>query len=109
MLTSSSAEAIPTVRSFLGPGQEADEGVGLVLMDHDPQQYLPDLLALEREELLCPSGCSIVLIKRNQSADDLRGVLDHVRGRADCYCIKTELQSMMEIFYQKERAESDSI
>lgn len=30
-------------------------------MDHDSQQYLLDLLALEREELLCPSGCTVLL------------------------------------------------
>ncbi|XP_047440659.1 transmembrane O-methyltransferase homolog [Mugil cephalus] len=109
VLTSSSAEAIPTVRSFLEPSQGNDGGVSLVLMDHDSQQYLPDLLALEREELLCPSGCSIVLIRRNRSADDLRGILDHVGARADCYCIKTELQCLVEIFYQKgsARAEGD--
>lgn len=33
-------------------------------------------------------------------ADDLRGIQDHIRERADCYCIKTDHQFMMEIFYQ---------
>lgn len=109
VLTCSSAEAIPTLRSCLEPDQGTTEGVSLVLMDHDPQQYLPDLLALEREDLLCPSGCTVLLIKRNQRADELRGILDHIRGRPDSYCIKTELQFMMEIFYWKEstRIESD--
>ncbi|XP_069557801.1 catechol O-methyltransferase-like isoform X2 [Brachyistius frenatus] len=103
VLTCSSAEAIPTLRSRLEPDRGAGgEAFDLVLMDHDPQQYLPDLLALEREELLCPSGCSVLLIKRNQSADDLVGILDHIRWRADCYCIQTELQFMMEIFYRNE-------
>uniref|UniRef100_A0A3P9B1B0 catechol O-methyltransferase n=1 Tax=Maylandia zebra TaxID=106582 RepID=A0A3P9B1B0_9CICH len=50
----SSAEAIPTLNSF-------SDGINLVLMDHDSQQYLLDLLALEREELLCPSGCTVLL------------------------------------------------
>ncbi|XP_023249395.1 transmembrane O-methyltransferase homolog [Seriola lalandi dorsalis] len=102
VLTSSSAEAIPTLRSFLEPDQKTSEGFNLVLMDHDPQQYLPDLLALEREELLCPSGCSILLISRKTRAEDLREILDHVRLRADRCSIKTELRSMVEISYQKE-------
>uniref|UniRef100_A0A3Q3FLU4 catechol O-methyltransferase n=1 Tax=Labrus bergylta TaxID=56723 RepID=A0A3Q3FLU4_9LABR len=77
VLTSSSADAIPTT----------SEGLDLVLMDHDPQQYLSDLLALEREALLRPSGCSVLLIHRNQRAEDVRGILDQIRTRADHYCI----------------------
>lgn len=102
MLTSSSAEAIPTLRPFLEPDQGTSEGLNLVLMDHDPQRYLPDLLALEREELFSPSGCSVLLIYRNQRAEDLREILDHIRARPDCYCIKSERQFLTEIFYQKE-------
>lgn len=101
MLTSSSAEAIPSLRPFLEADKGTSEGLSLVLMDHDPQQYLPDLLALERGALLSPSGCSILLIYRKQRAEDLRGVLDHIRARPDCYCIQSELQFMVEIFYQK--------
>ncbi|XP_072251313.1 transmembrane O-methyltransferase homolog [Leuresthes tenuis] len=102
VLTRSSAEAIPILHSFLEVDESTREGFSLVLMDHDPQQYLPDLLALEREELLCSSGCSVLLIKRNQSADDLRRILDHLKTRTNCFRIKTELQFMLEIFYQKE-------
>nr|XP_046263087.1 transmembrane O-methyltransferase homolog [Scatophagus argus] len=101
VLTCSSAEAILTLRPFLELSKGTNEGLSLVLMDHDPQQYFPDLLALESEELLSPSGCSVLLIYRNQRAEDLRDILDHVRSRPDCYCIKSELQFMMEIFYQK--------
>ncbi|KAI3351442.1 hypothetical protein L3Q82_020296 [Scortum barcoo] len=101
VLTSSSAEAIQTLRPFLEPDQEASEGLNLVLMDHDPQQYLPDLLALEREELFSPHGCSVLLIHRNQR--NLREILDHVGARLDCYSIKSEHQFVTEIFYQKER------
>ena len=101
MLTSPSAEAIPTLRSSL----ELSEGFSLVLMDHDPQQYLSDLLALQTEELLRPSGCSILLIYRNQR--DVREILGHVRARPDCYCVKAELQHMTEVFYQKERTGVD--
>ncbi|XP_070819553.1 catechol O-methyltransferase-like [Chaetodon trifascialis] len=102
VLTSSSAEAIPTLHSLLEHDKGVSEGLSLVLMDHDPQQYLPDLLALEREQLLSPSGCSLLLIHRNQRAEGLRGILDHIRARPDRYCIKSELQFMTEIFYQKE-------
>lgn len=76
-------------------------------MDHDPQKYLPDLLALEKWDLLSPSGCFVVLIYRNQRAKDLREILDHIRARPDCYCIKSELQFMTEIFYQKESTRVD--
>lgn len=109
MLTSSSAEAILTLRSVLELNQEASEGLNLVLMDHDPQQYLPDLLALERGELLCPSGCSVLLIYRNQRAGDLREILSYIRARPDCYCIKSKLQFMTEIFYQKESIRVDRV
>lgn len=57
----SSAEAIPTLNSFLESDQGTSDGINLVLMDHDPQQYLSELLALEREELLCTSGCTVLL------------------------------------------------
>ncbi|TNN78866.1 Transmembrane O-methyltransferase [Liparis tanakae] len=107
VLTSSSAEAIPALRSSLeldpGPG----EGLDLVLMDHDPERYLPDLLALEREELLCPSGCSVLLIHRNQGAGErggLGGLLAHVRARPGRYSVESERSAMTEIVYRKERS-----
>ncbi|XP_029297949.1 catechol O-methyltransferase-like [Cottoperca gobio] len=105
VLTSSSAEAIPTLRSFLDLNHGTSEGLKLVLMDHDPQQYLPDLLALEREELLSPFGCSVLLMDRKQR--DLREVLGHIRARPDCYSVKAELQFMTEIFYQKENTKTE--
>ncbi|XP_035525527.1 catechol O-methyltransferase-like [Morone saxatilis] len=107
VLTSSSAEAIPTLRPFLEPDRGTSEGFNLVLMDHDPSQYLPDLLALEREELLSPSGCSVLLIYRNQRPEDLTEILGHIRAKPDCYCITSELQFMTEIFYQKESTRVD--
>lgn len=78
-----------------------NDGFSLVLMDHDPQQYLPDLLVLEQEELLNASGCSILLIYRKKRTEDLRRILDHIRARKECYFIKSEIQYMTEIFYQK--------
>ncbi|XP_010788546.1 transmembrane O-methyltransferase-like, partial [Notothenia coriiceps] len=100
VLTSSSAEAIRTLPSLLTDlDKGSSEGFSLVLMDHDPQHYLPDLLSLEREELLRPSGCSVLLIHRKQR--DLREILDHIGARSDCYCIKSERQGVTEIFCQK--------
>ncbi|XP_065814675.1 transmembrane O-methyltransferase-like [Labrus bergylta] len=107
VLTSSSANAIPTLRPFLELSERTSEGLDLVLMDHDPQQYLSDLLALEREALLRPSGCSVLLIHRNQRAEDIRGILDQIRTRADRYCIKSELQCMTELFYRKGNTRTD--
>ncbi|XP_031722793.1 transmembrane O-methyltransferase homolog [Anarrhichthys ocellatus] len=101
VLTSSSAEAIPSLHSILQLNQGTSEGLNLVLMDHDPEQYLPDLLALEKEQLLCPSGCSVLLIYRNQRHGDRREVLGHIGARPDRYIVKSELQCMTEIFYQK--------
>ncbi|XP_074529527.1 transmembrane O-methyltransferase-like [Halichoeres trimaculatus] len=107
VLTSSSAEAIPTLRSNLEPDEGSSEGLDLVLMDHDPEQYLQDLLALEKEELLRPSGCSVLLIHRNQRAEEVRGILDQIRARVDCFCIRTELQVLTEVFYQRGDSQRD--
>ncbi|AWP11697.1 putative catechol O-methyltransferase-like [Scophthalmus maximus] len=108
VLTSPSAEAIPALRSRPGPDQRGGGGFELVLMDHDPRQYLPDLLALERDELLCRSGCSVLLVNRRRRAEDLGEVLDHIRARAGrCCSIRTELPFMVEIFYQKENTETE--
>lgn len=101
VLTSSSAQAIPTLRPHVGADKETSEGFGLVLMDHDPQQYLSDLLALEREELLSPSGCTILLINRTKRHGDVRDVVAHVSGRSDLYSVTSEHCFMMEIVYRK--------
>ncbi|KAM3866967.1 transmembrane O-methyltransferase homolog [Diretmus argenteus] len=102
VLTSTSADAIPTLRPCLELEHGTSVGLDLVLMDHDPQQYLPDLLALEREGLLSAAGCCVLLVNREQRAGCLREILDHLRARQDHYCIKTELHFIVEVFYQKE-------
>ncbi|XP_041653139.1 transmembrane O-methyltransferase-like isoform X2 [Cheilinus undulatus] len=102
VLTSSSADAIPTLHSCLEPNKGTSKGLDLILMDHDPQQYLSDLQALKGEKLLCPSGCSILLIHRNQRAEEIREILDHIRARGDCYHIRSELHFMTELFYREE-------
>lgn len=101
VLTSSSAEAIPTLRLHLGADKGSSEGFSLILMDHDPRQYLPDLLALEREELLSPSGCSIILINRRKTHDDISDVVAEIRSRSNLYSVLSEHQFMLEVFYCK--------
>lgn len=101
VLTSSSAKAIPTLRPHLGADKGASEGFSFILMDHDPRQYLPDLLALEREKLLTPSGCSIILINRRTRQDDVSDVVAQIRLRSNLYSVLSEHQFMLEIFYCK--------
>lgn len=100
-MTSSSAKAIPTLRPHLGADKGANEGFTLILMDHDPRQYLPDLLALEREELLSPSGCSIILINRSKRQDDVSDVLAEIRSKSNLYSVMSDHQFMLEVFYSK--------
>ncbi|KAF5895773.1 transmembrane O-methyltransferase, partial [Clarias magur] len=47
VLPCSSADAISSLASYLG-----EERLDLVVMDHDPEQYLQDFLALQRHNLL---------------------------------------------------------
>lgn len=101
VLTSSSAVAIPTLRPHVGADKGASEGFSLVLMDHDPQQYLSDLIALEREELLSPSGCTILLINRTKKHDDVRDVVAHVSASSDLYSVTSEHRFMLEIVYRR--------
>lgn len=98
----SSAEAITKLRSIIGPsGEESGEGFSLVLMDHDAQQYLPDLLALEREELLNVAGCSVLLVSRKRGAEDMAEVLEYARTRPRSYCVTADLHCVVEVFYRK--------
>ncbi|XP_051506468.1 transmembrane O-methyltransferase homolog isoform X2 [Myxocyprinus asiaticus] len=89
VLTCSSAEAISSLSSHLG-----DSRLDLVLMDHDPEQYLPDLLALHRGKLL--SAFCVVLINRalTSGAKDL---LEYVTARPLSYSIGRQLDGMMEL------------
>ncbi|XP_029965629.1 transmembrane O-methyltransferase homolog [Salarias fasciatus] len=100
VLACSSAEAISNMPSHLEPHEKTGAGFSLVLMDHDPEQYLPDLLSLERQQLLCPSGCSLLLVKRDQRSAGLGRVLDHIRGQADRYSVTRDLQVLTEVFYR---------
>lgn len=101
VLTSSSANVIRTLHLFLD--QNCRKGLDLVLMDHDPQQYLPDLLALQKEELLCSSGCSILFINRTRGSDeDLREVLAHVTLNPKYLSIGKHLPFILEVLYKKD-------
>lgn len=70
-------------------------------MDHDPRLYLPDLTALEREELLRPSGCSIILINRRNRHADVSDVLAEVRSKSALFSVVSEHHFLLEIFYCK--------
>ncbi|XP_051916443.1 transmembrane O-methyltransferase-like isoform X1 [Hippocampus zosterae] len=101
VLTGSSDETILTLRTFLEPAPGTSGTFNLVLMDHDPQQYLVDLLALENQGLLCPSGCCVVLIVRNRRDKCLEELKELIRARPDCYSIKSQVGGMVELFFQK--------
>lgn len=89
VLTCSSAEAISALSSYLG-GSRLD----LVLMDHDPEQYLPDLLALQRGKLL--SSSCVVLINRAVTSG-AKHLLEYVRDRPQSYSIGKHIEGLMEL------------
>nr|XP_061792839.1 transmembrane O-methyltransferase-like [Nerophis lumbriciformis] len=105
VLTGSSGDTIPTLHSLLGVAPGTSDTFHLVLMDHDPQQYLMDLRALEKEGLLCPLGCSIVVILRNQKDKVLMELIEMTQAKPDCYTIKSLIPGMLELFYQKKRTQ----
>ncbi|XP_077466599.1 transmembrane O-methyltransferase-like [Stigmatopora argus] len=99
VLTGSSGHIIPTLQSLLEEAPGTSSTFNLVFMDHDPQQYLLDLQALEKEGLLCPSGCSIIAIIRNQRV--LKELREMVQARPECYIIKSLNNEMIELFFQR--------
>nr|XP_057908747.1 transmembrane O-methyltransferase-like [Doryrhamphus excisus] len=107
VLTGKSSEVIPKLHSYLEPTQGSG-GFHLVLMDHDTRLYLLDLLALEREELLRPSGCSVVMIFRNHMDRSLDDLKEMVRSRPDCYRIRSQQDGMLEIFFEEQSTEAGS-
>lgn len=104
ILTQSSAEAIPSLRSHLGMESGTGLGVSLVLMDHDPQQYLPDLLALEREGLLSPAGC-VLLVHSGHDPQGVRALQEHLRARPLNYSIEGLRQGLLEVHYHTDNPE----
>ncbi|XP_030639228.1 transmembrane O-methyltransferase homolog [Chanos chanos] len=93
VLTSSSEEAISALRSHLG-----EKNLDLVLMDHDPKEYLPSLLALQREELLSP-GC--VLLINNALDTGAKALLEYIRTSQACLTVGRQVQGMMELQWGK--------
>ncbi|XP_046907623.1 transmembrane O-methyltransferase homolog isoform X2 [Hypomesus transpacificus] len=77
ILNQPSAEAIPALSTHLGPKSRLD----MILMDHDPQRYLPDLLLLERQGLLSPAG-SVLLVCCPQGPQSLSPLLEHLGAQA---------------------------
>ncbi|XP_077387656.1 transmembrane O-methyltransferase-like [Festucalex cinctus] len=100
VLTGKSSKIIPTLHSFLGTGPRTSDTFHMVLMDHNPRLYLVDLQALEDQNLLCPTGCTIVLILRNPKKKFLEKLYDWMDERRDFYRIKSQLHGIIEIFYQ---------
>ncbi|XP_028815503.1 transmembrane O-methyltransferase homolog [Denticeps clupeoides] len=100
VLTCPSAEAIAGLRNNLG-----DQDLDLVLMDHNPKQYLPDLLALERRGLLSP-GC--VLLVNNVNGSAARTFLEHIRVWPECYSVCGQLLGMMEVRWNRASRQDSS-
>ncbi|XP_022539333.2 catechol O-methyltransferase [Astyanax mexicanus] len=87
--TCSSAEAIASLPSQLG-----ESCLDLVMMDHDPEQYLPDLLALQRGKLL--SARCVLLLNRTQEPG-AQALLKYVSARPQQYNIEQQFLDMVEI------------
>ncbi|XP_061833286.1 transmembrane O-methyltransferase homolog [Nerophis lumbriciformis] len=101
VLTGESGEVIPTLHSSLEPTQGSGGGFQLVLMDHDPRLYLLDLLALEREGLLCSAGCSIIFILREMREKSVQELKELTRERHQTYCITSQMDALMEISFSQ--------
>ncbi|XP_072519855.1 catechol O-methyltransferase-like [Salminus brasiliensis] len=89
VLTCSSAEAISSLPSQLG-----ESCLDLVVMDHDPEQYLPDLLALQRGKLL---SARCVLLLNGTLEPGAQALLEHVTARPQQYDIGHQFKDMVEI------------
>ncbi|XP_053537974.1 catechol O-methyltransferase isoform X2 [Ictalurus punctatus] len=89
VLPCSSAEAISRLASHLG-----EDLLDLVVMDHDPEQYLPDLLALQRENLL--SKRSVLILNRVAEAG-ARVVLEYLTTKPHDYTVHQRFKDMLEI------------
>ncbi|TST60392.1 Catechol O-methyltransferase [Bagarius yarrelli] len=91
VLPCSSAEAISSLASHLG-----EDCLDLVVMDHDPEQYLPDLLALERENLL--SKQSVLILNRVAEAG-AQTVLEYINTKPNNYTACQQVKDMLEIHF----------
>ncbi|XP_041931376.1 catechol O-methyltransferase-like isoform X1 [Alosa sapidissima] len=94
VLTCPSAVAIAGLQAHMGDAQ----GLDLILMDHDVEQYLPDLLALEKWGVLSP-GC--VLLVNGIFCTEARPFLEHIQARPLCYTQRRQLQGLMELTWNR--------
>ncbi|MBN3302617.1 COMT methyltransferase, partial [Amia calva] len=92
MLISPSSAAIPRMRAELGV-----RAVGLVLMDHDVEQYLPDLQALEQEGLVSTGS---VLLVNNTHAQGARDFLRYIHSNPR-YSVHSQRHGMLEVQCQQ--------
>nr|XP_006632087.1 PREDICTED: catechol O-methyltransferase-like isoform X1 [Lepisosteus oculatus]XP_015205297.1 PREDICTED: catechol O-methyltransferase-like isoform X1 [Lepisosteus oculatus] len=88
MVGSPSAVAIPQMLTGFDV-----RAVGLVLMDHDVEQYLPDLQALEKEGLLS-TGCTLLV--NNIDLREAQGFLHYIHSSPQ-YSVVHQVQDMLEI------------
>ncbi|XP_060740495.1 transmembrane O-methyltransferase homolog isoform X1 [Tachysurus vachellii] len=98
VLPCSSAEAISSLASHLG-----EERLDLVVMDHDPEQYLPDFLALQRENLL--SKHSVLILNRVVKAG-AQAVMEYLSTKPHNYSVCQQVKDMLEIHCHMEREDS---
>ncbi|MBN3321289.1 TOMT methyltransferase, partial [Atractosteus spatula] len=92
MVGSPSAVAIPQMLTGFDV-----RAVGLVLMDHDAEQYLPDLRALEKEGLLS-TGCTLLV--NNIDLQEAQGFLHYIHSSPQ-YSVVHQVQDMLEIQCQQ--------
>ncbi|XP_060783396.1 transmembrane O-methyltransferase homolog isoform X2 [Neoarius graeffei] len=89
VLPCSSDEAISRLASHLG-----EDRLDLVVMDHNPQQYLPDLLALQRQNLL--SKRSVLILNRVVEAG-AQVMLDYLTTKPHNYAMCQQVKDILEI------------
>ncbi|XP_062856235.1 transmembrane O-methyltransferase homolog [Trichomycterus rosablanca] len=94
VLSCSSHEAITGLASDLNEGQ-----LDLVVMDHDPEQYLPDLLALQRHNLLSESS---VVVLNGAQEPGAQTVLKYISARPQNYSVCQQFEDMLEIICHKD-------
>ncbi|KAI5624795.1 transmembrane O-methyltransferase [Silurus asotus] len=89
VLPCSSAEAISKLATHL-----SEDRLDLVVMDHDPEQYLPDFLALQKENLL--SKRSVLILNRVVEAG-AQVMLEYLTSKPHIYTVCQIVKDMLEI------------
>ncbi|KAM9470706.1 transmembrane O-methyltransferase homolog isoform 1-T3 [Clarias gariepinus] len=89
VLPCSSAEAISSLASYLG-----EDRLDLVVMDHEPEQYLQDFLALQRQNLL--SKHSFLVLNRVMESG-AQVLLEYLTSTPQKYTVCKQVKDMLEI------------